>query len=56
MSYTLTASPTGIERLSKAQLVALVERDPGFIWAAYPPARWSKSELVDYCHEMRYAR
>lgn len=56
MNYTLTAAPTGIERMTKPELVELVNRDPGFIWAAYPPARWSKTELVDYCREMRNAR
>lgn len=49
---TATRTHTGTARMSKAQLVAVIERDPAFVWSAYPPAKWSKDELVDYYRQL----
>lgn len=52
MSYTLTAVPTGIERMSKTELAAIVTNHSHFVWSAYPPITWRKDELVNAVREL----
>lgn len=48
-----TTTALGIERMSKAQLAAIITNHSNFVWSACPPITWHKDELVNAVRELR---